>query len=431
MATSSAPPSAPSAPPPPSAAGAPATPAPLSPQVRRRQRMAKALALVVSIAFSAVMLEGVFRVIERTEIGKEYHRGEGGSPIPDARWGWKMSPGTFEQGTAEFTVTGDVNAMFMNDDAVDPIGDMTKTRVLALGDSHTFAVGVSKDETWAKDLQRDLITATGKQFRVYNDGCSGYNLHQYLLRLIDHGPTLRPDYVVVGFSYATDLFDLLPPDHGGWTYGAPTQPRDYFDFNAAGVLEERHWVPPAEGATGQEKSVSGAMSIRNFATSFATARYLRRSKLALFIGSHVTVGGQSLWPNMDVVVEKDVGPGREYTWRLAKALLLKMKAESDKLGAKLIIVGIPYLPQVYDEIWSSTFGGNGKYSKTAAIERIRAFCEESGIRYVDTLNALHDRAQKVGHWLHYRRDAHPTREGQEVIAEVIAKSGALPPIADR
>jgi len=431
MATSSAPPPSPSEASKPPDTSEPIKPAPLSRRTRRRQRMAKALALLVSVTFSAVMLEGVFRVIERGEISKEYHHGEGGNPLPDARWGWKMSPGPFEQSTAEFTVTGDVNAMFMNDDAVDPIGDKQKTRVLALGDSHTFAVGVSKDETWAKVLQRDLIARTGKPFRVYNDGCSGYNLHQYLLRLIDHGPTLRPDYVVVGFSYATDLFDLLPPEHGGWTYGATTQPRDYFDFDASGALEERHWVPPAEGATGQAKTISRAMAIRNFATGFATLRYLHRSKLALFVGSHVTVGGQSLWPNMDVVVEKDVGPGREYTWRLAKALLLKMKAESEKLGAQLVIAGIPYLPQVYDEIWSSTFGGNEKYSKTAAIERIRAFCEANGIRYVDTLDALHDRAQKVGHWLHHRRDAHPTREGQEVIAEVIAASGALPPIADR
>ena len=431
MATSSAPPPSPSESSTPSAASEPSKPAPLSPQTRRRQRMAKALALVVSLTFSAVMLEGVFRVIERGEMGKEYHRGEGGHPLPDARWGWKMSPGSFEQGTSEFAITGDVNAMFMNDDAVDTASEKAKTRVLALGDSHTFAVGVSSDETWAKALQRDLIARTGKPFRVYNDGCPGYNLHQYLLRLLDHGPTLRPDYVVVGFSYATDLFDLLPPDHGGWTYGAPTQPRDYFDFDASGALEERHWVPPLEGASDQGKTVSGAMAVRNFAGSFATVRYLRRSKLALFVGSHVTVGGQSLWPNMDVVVEKDVGPGREYTWRLAKALLLKMKAESDKLGARLVIAGIPYLPQVYDEIWTSTFGGNEKYSKTAAIERIRAFCEANGIRYVDTLDALHDRAQKVGHWLHHRRDAHPTREGQEVIAEVIAASGALPPIADR
>ena len=49
----------------------------------------------------------------------------------------------------------------------------------------------------------------------------------------------------------------------------------------------------------------------------------------------------------------------------------------------------------------------------------------------DELSALHDRAQKVGHWLHHRRDAHPNREGQEVIGGVIAESEALPPIADR
>jgi lysophospholipase L1-like esterase len=339
-----------------------------------------------------------------------------------------MSPGDFELGTAEFRVTGSINAQWMNDaplSANNDDGDAAATRVLALGDSHTYAVGVSTVETWPKVLERDLAAAfPGRAFRTYNTGTPGYNLHQYLLRLIDQGPALRPQYVVVGFSYATDLYDLLPPDRGGWIYGTMTSPRDYFDLDDRGALVEKHWVPPAGGSA---QNTARSSEVRRLLGRLATFRHLRRSRLALYLGSHLGTGSQSLWPNMEVVVEREIAPEHRYQWQLAEALLLRMKQESDRLGAKLVVVGIPYLPQVYDEVWNATFGGDPRYDRAAAEGRLSSFCAEHGIAYVGTLDALRKKTAEVGHWLHYRKDAHPTPEGQAVIAQAIAESGAIQP----
>src|SRR5206468_10502525 len=98
---------------------------------------------------------------------------------------------------------------------------------------------------------------------------------------------------------------------------------------------------------------------------FATFRSLRRSKLALFIGSHVKVNGQTLWPNMEVIVEKDVSSQHEYQWRLFEALLSRINQETERQHAKLIVVGIPYIAQVYDEVWQWSFGRDPKFSRTA------------------------------------------------------------------
>ena len=134
---------------------------------------------------------------------------------------------------------------------------------------------------------------------------------------------------------------------------------------------------------------------------------------------------------MDVILEKEVSPEHQYAWKLAEALILQMKAESEKLGARLIIAGIPYLPQVYDEVWKSTFAGNPKFSRTAAIERMKGFCSQNGITYIDTLDGLVNASRKAGRWLHHRHDGHPTAEGQVAIAEAIAGAGQIKAIESK
>lgn len=394
------------------------------PLSRRRRFLFALTTATLSTLFALSICEVVFRILEQRENAKIVYEGEGGLWMGDGRWGWKPTQGRFRSATSEFDVTGSINSLYMNDLPYDGRADETRTRILALGDSHTYAVGVSMEQTWVKRLEAKLGSAYGPSaFRTYNGGVVGFNMHQYLLRLMDQGPTIRPHYVVLGLSYATDLYDLLPPDHGGWIYGGD-KARDYFDVDEQGQLTEHHWDSTTTAGLGSEPTTTGA-NVRRTLEYFATFRYLRRSRIALFIGSHVKVNGQTLWPNMDIVVEKNVSTDHQYQWRLFEALLGRIKSESDRQGAKLIVVGIPYLPQVYDEIWDSTFGKDPRNSRTAAAERVEADCQKLGIAYVDTLDAFRAKYKEVGHWLHYHKDGHPTPEGQEVIADTIMRAGVI------
>jgi lysophospholipase L1-like esterase len=314
----------------------------------------------------------------------------------------------------------------MNDMApYDAAADAGATRILALGDSHTAAVGVSGHETWVAQLERRLNeTQPSARFVCHNAAAVGYSLHQYLTRLLDQGPVVAPHYVIVGFSYATDLFDLLPPDRGGWIYGAKLA-RVYWDLDQ-GKLVEKYWASDApSGAAPAPRSL--ALSLRSFLEHFATFRYLRRSPLALTIGARVRPGGQSLWPNMEVIVEREPNPELQYQWELALALLRKLDEEATRLGAKLIVVGIPYLPQVYDDIWDATFGGDARFSPTAASERVSRFLAAEGIAYVEARDAMREYVREHGRWVHHRRDGHPTAEGQAVIAEAVLAAHLVEP----
>src|SRR2546430_4623642 len=102
---------------------------------------------------------------------------------------------------------------------------------------------------------------------------------------------------------------------------------------------------------------------------------------------------------MDVILEKNVRPEHEYQWRLFEALLKRTREECDRQGAKLIVVGIPYLPQVYDDIWASTFGDDDAYSRTAAIERVQIECQKLGVAYLDTLEPLRQKTRETGRWM--------------------------------
>jgi len=391
------------------------------PLPRRLRRFVFAITTIsLATVFALGLCEIVFRILEYRENSRNIYEGEGGKPIADQRWGWRPAPGAFHSATAEYDVTGYVNSLSMNDALYDPDGDQNRVRVLALGDSHTYAVGISTGQTWPKVLEAKLNSTGNTTYRVYNGGVPGYSLHQYLLRLTDQAPIIHPQYVVLGISYATDLYDLLPPDRGGWVYGANSA-RDYFDFGPDENLALRHWDPRDSGVRKQGE----VQRVRSLLEYSAVFRYLRRSDLALFIGSHVRIGGQSLWPNMDVVLEKNVSAEHEYQWRLFEGLLQLTKQECDRQHAQLIVVGIPYLPQVYDDVWNSTFGKRAEYSRTAAIERIQTDCQRLGVAYVDALEPMRQRTQQPGRWLHYRKDAHPTPEGQEVIADAIYRAGII------
>lgn len=394
---------------------------------RRRRWTFRLLALSLSLLLAFGLTEAFFRVLEWQARRQYAYEGRGGQWLPDARWGWRPSPGPFRETTSEFSVVGNISDLFMNDRPILP-ADSKRTRILALGDSHTYAVGASWNETWPFQLEEMLNNSkpaeSPERFRVYNAGCIGYSLHQYLHRLIDQGPLVKPHYVIVGVSFATDLFDLLPPDHGGWAYGEGLE-RDYFDFDAQGTLVSKHWKPTAAGATAS--AASQAAGLRQFLGNFATFRYLRRSKLALWVGSKVRIGGQSLWPNMEVVVEKVISPEHEYAWKLAYALLLRMRDEAKKQGAELIVLGIPYLPQVYDDVWQVTFASNPNYDRDAGPKRLAAWCMQNQIRYVESCDLLRERSKAAGRWLHYALDAHPTPEGQKVLAETLYTSHAFKP----
>lgn len=80
-----------------------------------------------------------------------------------------------------------------------------KLRVLTLGDSFTFGIGVGDDETYPAHLRRELPEA-----EIVDLSFPGWNVHNALCAYRVLGRSYRPDVVVFGFS----MDDMAPSDPG-------------------------------------------------------------------------------------------------------------------------------------------------------------------------------------------------------------------------
>jgi len=104
-------------------------------------------------------------------------------------------------------------------------------RVLMLGDSQTWGVGVAEDETAASVLQ----AATGAE--VINGGVSGFSTDQELQWLLAEGVRYRPDLVVLVISGNDDWGNLRERMY--WIYGKPR-----YRLTSAGLVLDNVPVPP-------------------------------------------------------------------------------------------------------------------------------------------------------------------------------------------
>lgn len=333
--------------------------------------------------------------------------------------GWISTPGKGTMVTSEFKANYDVNRYGMNDKPIEESVGISKIRIMAVGDSHTFAVGVSQDESWPNVLEQILFKGDIRVGSVYNCAVAGYSLGQYLLSIREMKSLLRPQIVLIGFTVASDVYDLIPPRKGGFVFGAD-RGRVYFDLNENGdLIEVRNLagkkIPPSY-------NLPLIRMIQNALSNSTFYRRLKRSRLAMWLSINIQPQGNSLWPGPDTALAINLTGEYKYRWQLAEALIKKIAAEARGDGIRVVLVNIPYLPQVYDDVWASSFGRlPEKYGRWIAGARLKQICARAGIYYVDVTGRLTDEARKRKRWLHYRLDAHPTAEGQRLIADSVAE----------
>jgi len=122
--------------------------------------------------------------------------------IPSPLLGWVLP-----EGTTSFSIDQPVriNSLGLRDDEFPRDKPEGEQRVLCLGDSFTFALGVAFEDLYSQRLERRLNALGGPtRFQVINAGVAGYNTRQELIYLLAEGFELEPDLVVIGF-YWNDL----------------------------------------------------------------------------------------------------------------------------------------------------------------------------------------------------------------------------------
>lgn len=80
-----------------------------------------------------------------------------------------------------------------------------KKRILFLGDSFVYGIGVPPEDALPKMLEMML----GEKYEVINMGVYSFGPDQSLIQLLDEGLALNPDMVVLGLFAANDFNDIL------------------------------------------------------------------------------------------------------------------------------------------------------------------------------------------------------------------------------
>jgi lysophospholipase L1-like esterase len=341
--------------------------------------------------------------------------------VPHATLGWTLTPGKSWSTSAEFVVENNSNALSLSETV-----EFTPTPgcdVLALGDSHTIASGVATQDAWPNAAESALASASGAKLKVWNGGVMGFSVGQYLTNFRRLNPIIHPRTVVIGFSTATDFYDVMPRSRGGFVYYDQFG-RTYFDLDASGALSEHHEL---DGVNRLVETGPSSMTMSQrlrmwLATNSQLYMRFKASRLAVWLASQ-SADQRSIWPSMDSALKIAPDATDQYRFDLVEAILRQLATEAKASGARVILLKIPYLPEVYDEVWNNSFGlYPDLYRRDAGSARVQAIAQSAGMEFLDATPALAREAKARGHWLHWPIDRHPTAEGQKVIADEVAKA---------
>ncbi|HQR66939.1 MAG TPA: SGNH/GDSL hydrolase family protein [Thermoanaerobaculia bacterium] len=277
--------------------------------------------------------------------------------------------------------------------AVPPAGTR---RVLCLGDSFTWGMGVEAEETWPKVLERSLRGA-----EAMNAGVNAWTTSQELLWLRREGLTYRPDAVVVGF-YVNDFEENL--DEYAGIYRRP-----YFVLEAGRLVlknvpvvqpEGARWLP--RGAWLQNHSYLFRLGL--FGWDWVRRGFLERTELSPLPrrdpSRPAALGGPEAPPALDVT----------------RALLAELERTSRESGALFAVLLIPANRQVRPSLRSMPAAP----AAAAAYEAARGICRELGLVAADPLDALRA-SEERGLPVYHRMDMHWNAAGHRLAGELVAR----------
>jgi lysophospholipase L1-like esterase len=260
-------------------------------------------------------------------------------------------------------------------------------RILVLGDSMAFGLGVNDDESFPAKLQH-LYEAEGEKGEVINMGLNGYSTDQQLLLLKNEGLKYSPDVVICQFYIGNDV----QGNSSAVMYG---KNKPYFileegelklkNYPASEIVEDITAVEVSQEPKGRINLpfIKEFLQRHSYAYVFLRLRY---NYLLHKLGVRGSVSDQI----------------SEQGWEVTKAIILEMKKTCDKNNADLLLLFVPTKEQM--------LGAESDEYRRKFVE----FTEKNNIKYVDFLELFKGRKD-----LNFTIDCHWNIKGNEFVAETV------------
>ena len=341
-------------------------------------RSVKKKSLLVGISLCCISILAVLIVTEATLafFFPTYYR----SPGPNS---------TYNLHAQEFRTPVKMNSLNLRDHEIYPKQAAVR-RVLCIGDSFTYGVGVYLEQTYLKRVEQ-ILKRRGQKEEWINGSAGSCAPEQYFL-LADRGDWIKPDMVFVQCYIGNDFYD---------TVNDTEQPA------------EPHGVPHAQV---QEKPRPKVLS-NGFRAILAKSRVaalvwneLIRHRWAddWLFRLNLRYGDRGIFLKRYPELE------RKLVFREVKGLW-QIHRYCVQKGISMVLIIIPTKVQVFKK---SLFDQQ-KYDVEKPNRIIQVFCKRKGIGCIDLLEKYQKVSQRSLERFYYKRDLHWTPQGHWFAARVL------------
>lgn len=382
---------------PPRAGGAPGgTPGGTNDGANGRIRARKAMFALVALALSLFAVEMGARLLLPTPWIVPRRPAEDPFLIPHPERGYAFRPSfTNEWRSADYAFEVRLNELGLRDT---PLAEARAggLRILALGDSYTFGIGVRSEESWPGVLERRLRSELPAALRpvVFDAGLPAYGAHQIRQLGEELIPKLEPQIVIFGMY-----------TNSAWRVENP-----YVIFGQTLITTDRV----------DAMAISGSNEL--LITAFPPGR-LRAVDLwfkqHLYVAAHLLAlaNGGRHWPDRPATDDSPEGVAR--AWAPVLDEIDRLDRSVREAGARLIV--LPINAQEVDGSFSD------QQARANAI--LRDHCRARSILFVDPLPELIARAN--GQPLHrFPSDGHWTATAHAIAAERLEQEILGPDLVD-
>lgn len=201
-------------------------------------------------------------------------------------------------------------------------------RVVILGDSQAWSLGVADHETIGVQLEARLNARGGQRWQVINTGIGGYGTDQAYLKHLIQGLRYGPD-VVVEIAFKND-----PSENESTNAWHVDKPRFYFEGPSLCLGN----VPPAKAAGWPEDAL--LPDPPGFLAWSPTWRFLQRRSWRFGAPPRPAPADlERLRPHVDCLGNRDSYSGDGHT--IMKALLRRLDALERSRGSRLVTLFVP------------------------------------------------------------------------------------------
>lgn len=267
-------------------------------------------------------------------------------------------------------------------------------RILALGDSFTFGVGVNAEEAFPLRLETALTQSTGTPWCARNGGVGGYGPLRSARLLATHQAEYRPEIVVHAVYVGNDLQDSNPST-----------------FLQDPRIEGGRMVSQAGGVVPRARRF---LRIHSHLYSF-----LRSNLYDLYLASPFAAKSQALDP---IGLADWPASIRDVTWPACAQGIREIAAWCREHRAHYLVVVVPAKYQVDEAPWNVYRKRwrlpDEAFDRDHAQQVVDAFLEQEGVAVLDLLPVFRQAAESS---LYFRVDNHWTAAGHALAAREILR----------